>query len=64
MNKDRKIIKTAHEGRLHIQVSVKGAGEELDDAFEMTVESIRRVRRTLQKRGIVNVSYIITKSGD
>ena len=64
MNKDRKIVKTAYEGKVHIQVSVRGSGEELEDAFAMTVESVRRVRRTLQKRGVVDVTYIITKSGD
>ena len=64
MNKDRKIVKTAHEGKVHIQVSVRGSGEALEDAFAMTAESARRVRRTLQKSGVADVTYIITKSGD
>lgn len=64
MNKDRKIVKTAREGKVHIQVSVRGSGEVLEDAFAMTVESVRRVRRTLQKSGVADVTYIITKSGD
>ena len=61
----KKEVRTAEKGKLHIHVTIKGAGverEELEEAFNITVESIRGVRRKLRKCGIEGVSYRIEKS--
>lgn len=58
----KKEVHTAEDGRLHIHVTITGAGEDVNEAFCLTVESIREVRRRLGKRGIEGVSYKIEKS--
>lgn len=66
MNSTRKEVRTAAEGKLHIRVTISGAGVELaemNEAFNMTAESMREVKRRLRKRGIESVSYKIERSG-
>lgn len=67
MNSARKEIRTAAEGKLHINVTINGAGVELADeneAFNLMAEVMREVRRRLRKRGIDSVSYKIERSRD
>lgn len=67
MNSARKEIRTAAEGKLHINVTINGAGVELADeneAFNLMAEVMREVRRRLRKRGIESVSYKIERSTD
>ena len=54
-------VHTAEDGRPHIRVTISGTGEALDEAFHVTAESIREVKRRLRKRGIEDVSYKIEK---
>lgn len=63
MNEKTKEIHTAEDGRLHIHVTISGAEEDVNEAFRLTAEGIREVRRRLGKRGIEGVSYKIEKSG-
>lgn len=65
MNRQKKGIRTAAEGKLHINVTINGAGAELADeneAFNLMAEVMREVRRRLRKRGIESVSYKIERS--
>lgn len=67
MTRQKKGIRTATEGKLHINVTINGAGAELTDeneAFNLMAEVMREVRRRLRKRGIESVSYRIERSGD
>ena len=67
MNRQKKGIRTAAEGKLHINVTINGAGAGLADeneAFNMMVEVMREVRRRLRKRGIESVSYKIERTRD
>ena len=62
MNDKKREVRTAAEGRLNIHVTISGLGEELNEAFCMTADSIREVKRRLRKRGIESVSYKIERS--
>ena len=65
MTRQKKGIRTAAEGKLHINVTINGAGAELADeneAFNLMAEAMREVRRRLRKRGIESVSYKIERS--
>lgn len=57
-----KEVHTAQDGRLHIHVTITGAEEDVNEAFRLTAEGIREVRRRLEKRGIEGVGYKIEKS--
>ena len=62
MYSKKRVVHTAEDGRPHIHVTISGTGEALDEAFHVTAESIRQVKRRLRKRGIEDVSYKIEKS--
>lgn len=67
MNGKTEEIHTTEDGRLHIHVTINGAGVELADeneAFNLMAEVMREVRRRLRKRGIESVSYKIERSRD
>ena len=62
MNEKTKEVHTARDGRLHIHVTIAGEEEDVNEAFCLTAEGIREVRRRLEKRGIEGVGYKIEKS--
>lgn len=66
MKKGRRAIRSAHEGKIHIKVSISGVEsgqEELEETFWMAVQVIQRARMKLKARGVESVSYTIEKSG-
>ena len=62
MNEKTKEVHTARDGRLHVLVTIAGEEEDVNEAFRLTAEGIREVRRRLEKRGIEGVGYKIEKS--
>ena len=62
MNGKTKEVHTAQDGRLYIHVTISGAEDDVNEAFRLTVEGIREVRRRLEKRGIEGMGYKIEKS--